>query len=259
MSAQSLDMLMAARSGGDPIDALPQAPGDVEAAYALQDALVNRIAQPRNGWKIGCTSAMAQRISRVNEPFFGRMFAHSTADSPAAVSGAAFHNPIVEPEIAFRMARDLPAAGAPYDQATVSDAVATLFPAIEIVDSRYRQAWGINIRETIADNGVHAFFVRGTEHAQWRGIGRKTVPLRVTTNGGFTADGSGASALEDPMNALVWLANALARRGLSLAAGDLVTTGNICNDAVRPAAGDSIVADFGALGTVEVTFTDSPA
>ncbi len=259
MSAQNLDILMAARSGGAPINALPGPPGDIEAAYALQDALVDRIAKPQNGWKIGCTSAMAQRISRVNEPFFGRMFTHSTTDSPAAIPHAAFHNPIVEPEIAFRMARDLPASGAPYDEDTVSDAVAAMFPAIEIVDSRYEQAWGINIRETIADNGVHGFFIRGAELAEWRGVDRKTVPLRVTTNGGFTADGIGANALEDPLNALVWLANALARRGLSLAAGDLVTTGNICNDPVRPSLNDAVIADFGALGTVEITFTDSPA
>lgn len=56
------------------------------------------------------------------------------------------------------------------------------------------------------------------------------------------------------MNALVRLANGLARRGLSLAAGDLVTSSNIYNEPVRPAAGDVIVADFGVLGNIEVTF-----
>jgi 2-oxo-hept-3-ene-1,7-dioate hydratase len=76
----------------------------------------------------------------------------------------------------------------------------------------------------------------------------------VTTNGTFTADGVGSNALEDPMNALVRLANGLARRGLSLAAGDLVTSSNIYNEPVRPAAGDVIVADFGVLGNIEVTF-----
>ncbi len=253
MSAKTIDALMAAR-GGPAIDTLPEPPGDLEAAYDVQDALVARIARPANGWKIGCTSAMAQRISRVEEPFFGRMFAHSTAASPARLALAGFHNPIVEPEIAFRMGRSLPAAGAPYDAATVADAVAAMFPAIEIVDSRYLRAWKIDIRETVADNGVHAFFVHGAEHADWRSVDRKTVPLTVTANGRFVARGIGANALEDPMNALVWLANGLARRGLSLAAGELVTTGNICDDAVRPAAGDTTVADFGALGEVEIVF-----
>lgn len=253
MSDSNIDVLMQAR-GGPAIGALPAMPADLNAAYRVQTALVKHIDKPALGWKIGCTSAMAQRISRVSEPFFGRMFAHISAASPARLKIADFHNPIVEPEIAFRMARDLPTAGAPYGADAVADAVAALFPAVEMVDSRYARAWKIDIRETVADNGVHAFFVRGAECADWRAVDRPAIPLTVTTNGARTAKGVGANALEDPMNALVWLANALARRGLSLAAGDLVTTGNICDDPVVPAPGDVIAAEFGALGRVEIAF-----
>ena len=254
MPASNIDVLMAARGGGAPIAALPDPPADIDAAYALQGALAARIGEPARGWKIGCTSAMAQRISRVDEPFFGRMFARTTAASPARLAAADFHNPIVEPEIGFRMGRDLPAAGAPYDAAAVADAADAMFPAIEMVDCRYERGWKIDIRETIADNGVHAFFVHGGECADWRAIDRASVPLTVTTDGAHVAGGIGANALGDPMNALVWLANALARRGLSLAAGDLVTTGNICDDPVRPVAGAATVADFGPLGRVEIAF-----
>ena len=253
VSDSNIDILMRAR-GGPSIGALPDMPADLDAAYGVQEALVERIGKPAIGWKIGCTSAMAQRISRVSEPFFGRMFAHISAPGPARLKIADFHNPIVEPEIAFRMARGLPAAGAPYGADAVADAVAALFPAVEIVDSRYARAWKIDIRETVADNGVHAFFVRGAECADWRAVDRPAIPLTVTTNGARTAKGAGANALDDPMNALVWLANALARRGLSLAAGDLITTGNICDDPVVPAPGDVTVAEFGPLGRVEIAF-----
>ncbi len=249
-----IDTLMAARNDKVAIESLPEMPTDIEAAYAVQAELISRIDLPTNGWKIGCTSAMAQRASRVTEPFFGRMFAATTAASPARINLANFFNPIVEPEIAFRMARDLPASEAPFDEAAVSDAVAAIFPAIEMVDSRYSKAWKIDIRETVSDNGVHAFFVTGAEMDNWRSIDRKSVPLTVTTNDKFTADGIGSNALEDPINALVWLANGLASRGRSLAAGELVATGNICNEPVRPSAGDVVTADFGVLGKVELTF-----
>jgi 2-keto-4-pentenoate hydratase len=254
MQTNLMDTLLAARNDHVAIDALPEMPADIEAAYAVQGELVGRIGLPTIGWKIGCTSVMAQRISRVNEPFFGHMFAATTTASPATISLANFFNPIVEPEIAFRMARDLPASGAPYDEAAVSEAVAAIFPAIEMVDSRYNKAWKIDIRETVSDNGVHAFFVTGREQNDWRAIDRPSIPLIVTTNGVVTADGIGSNALEDPMNALVWLANGLAQRGLCLSAGDLVTTGNICNEPIRPKAGDAIVAEFGSLGSVQVTF-----
>lgn len=249
-----IDTLLAARHEHVAIDALPEMPADVEVAYAVQAKLVSRLGLPAIGWKIGCTSAMAQRISRVNEPFFGRMFAATTTASPTKIKLAKYFNPILEPEIAFRMARDLPAKGAPYDEAAVSEAVAAIFPAIEMVDSRYSKGWKIDIRETISDNGVHAFFVKGEEQTDWPVIDRPSIPLTVTTNGKLTADGIGSNALEDPMNALVWLANGLAQRGLSLSEGDLVTTGNICSEPIRPRAGEVIIAEFGTLGTVEVAF-----
>jgi len=254
MSTQMIETLMAARSGRGAISALPNMPGDIEEAYAVQADLVAEIGKHTNGWKIGCTSAMAQKISRVDEPFFGRMFSDTTANSPARINLSGFYNSIIEPEIAFRIACDLPPHGSPYDEEAVGNSVAAIFPAIEMVDSRYAKAWQIDIRETVSDNGVHAYFVAGPETTDWRTVKRATIPLNVTTNGNFTADGIGANALEDPINALVWLANALARRGLCLSAGDLVTTGNICNDPLHPNPGDRVKADFGPLGGVEISF-----
>jgi 2-keto-4-pentenoate hydratase len=57
--------------------------------------------------------------------------------------------------------------------------------------------------------------------------------------------------LEDPLNALAWLANELPRWGRSLQAGEFVTTGT-CTDVYTAQAGDEIRADFGALGSVEL-------
>ena len=249
----NLDVLMAAR-GGAAIGALPEPPGDIEAAYAVQGALAARIGKPSNGWKIGCTSAMAQRISRVEEPFFGRMFAHTTAPSPARLSAADFHNPIVEPEIAFRMGHGPPGVRRAVERSGRGGRRGRhvprhrtggqpLCPGLEDRHPRNRRR-----------HGVHAFFVTGEECADWRAVDRAAVPLKVAVNGAATARGIGANALGDPMNALVWLANALARRGLSLAAGSLVTTGNICDDPLRPAAGDVFTADYGPLGGVEIAF-----
>jgi 2-keto-4-pentenoate hydratase len=58
-----------------------------------------------------------------------------------------------------------------------------------------------------------------------------------------------------PLEALGWLANALARMGRGLEPGELVTTG-CCMDVLELGAGDTAVADFGPLGRVRVEFTD---
>ena len=73
----------------------------------------------------------------------------------------------------------------------------------------------------------------------------------LVINGEERARGDGARALGDPLNVLVWLANHLARRGITLEAGEVVTTGT-CTGLEHVYAGDVIVGDFGALGRVEV-------
>ena len=58
--------------------------------------------------------------------------------------------------------------------------------------------------------------------------------------------------LGHPLNALTWLANALNDRGLALRAGDCITTG-VTTDIYLAEKGDRVVADFGPVGSVELT------
>lgn len=52
---------------------------------------------------------------------------------------------------------------------------------------------------------------------------------------------------------LTWLANILSRHGQGLKAGDFITTG-ITTEVYMGQAGDQIVADFGPLGSAELSF-----
>ncbi len=67
-------------------------------------------------------------------------------------------------------------------------------------------------------------------------------------------DGSGRNVLGDPRIALTWLVNELSRHGLTLKAGQVVTTGT-CVKPVPIAAGDAFEGDLGVLGRVSVTIT----
>jgi 2-keto-4-pentenoate hydratase len=55
----------------------------------------------------------------------------------------------------------------------------------------------------------------------------------------------------NPLNALAWLANHLATRGLALTPGDVVMSGAI-SKMLRPKAGDTIRARFTRLGAVSL-------
>ena len=65
--------------------------------------------------------------------------------------------------------------------------------------------------------------------------------------------GHGKNVLGDPRVALAWLANELRSLGITLRAGEVVTTGT-CHPPLPIASGDRIVADFGVLGKVSVGF-----
>ena len=66
-------------------------------------------------------------------------------------------------------------------------------------------------------------------------------------------EGTGALVLGDPVKVLEWLVNALRVRGLAILPGQFVMTGTMTG-IHAPQPGETAVADFGDLGTVEVTF-----
>jgi 2-keto-4-pentenoate hydratase len=59
--------------------------------------------------------------------------------------------------------------------------------------------------------------------------------------------------LGDPRKALAWLANELRQLGVTLRAGQIVTTGT-CHPPLPIQSGDLFAVDFGALGKVSVGF-----
>ena len=67
----------------------------------------------------------------------------------------------------------------------------------------------------------------------------------------LSRDGTGSAALGDPRIALAWLVNELSSLGLSLEAGQLVSTGT-CMQPLEIAPGDRVDADFGVLGALSM-------
>ena len=70
-------------------------------------------------------------------------------------------------------------------------------------------------------------------------------------NGTMARTGTGVNVLGNPWNALTWIANELSRYGISLLAGEIVTTGT-CIVPLDMARGDRLVADFSDFGYVDV-------
>ncbi len=73
-------------------------------------------------------------------------------------------------------------------------------------------------------------------------------------NGQEEGRGQGANALGHPLDALAWLAAQAPAGGRGLKAGDIVTTG-VVTPFLYAEAGDTLAADFGTLGVIQLEIT----
>jgi 2-keto-4-pentenoate hydratase len=251
------ELLAEARFQHRRLDWLPDGarPRTEQEAYACQDALVSRLKQRYGGeiigYKIACTNRIAQELLHMDSPFCGRMLSSFCFDSPARVEAGAFFMRVIEAEVAFRMARDLPPSSSPMTQEQIADAVEGVIPGIEIVDSRFTDWTTAGAESLIADNACHAAWIKGALVAQWRAIDLAAQEVQLWVNGELTQKGTGAAVLGHPLNALAWLVSHLHSRGTTLEAGQYITTG-VTTGIYMGQPGDRIGADFGPLGSVEL-------
>jgi 2-keto-4-pentenoate hydratase len=229
-------------------------PRDRAEGYAIQAAIERHSAGGLFGWKIAATSEAGQKHINVAGPMAGRILSETVIPNGGIASMAGNEMRVAEPEFAFRMAKDLPPRSEPYTVQEALDAVGTLHPAIEIPDSRFSDFVSAGAAQIIADNACAHLFVLGPPTtASWRALDlvehKPVVALR-----GRQYIGHGKNVLGDPLKALAWLANELRGLGVTLRAGEVVTTGT-CHPPLPIQAGDLFEVDFGVLGKVSVGFS----
>ena len=253
--AEAAALLYDAESSGVPVEPLTQTYPDLDVAqaYTVQRLnLARRLGQGGvlRGHKIGLTSAPMQDLLGVDEPDFGYILDSMVLPNCADVPVSMFCAPRVEPEVAFLLQRPLRGPDVTVDD--VMAATVAVAPALEIVDSRIA-GWRITLADTIADNASSGAVVLG----DWVPIA-EAPPLPQTTaalvvNDQTVATGKGTAVLGDPAAAVAWLANAIARYGDAIDAGQFVMSGSYTGASfVR--AGDRASATVSGLGAVHVSF-----
>jgi 2-keto-4-pentenoate hydratase len=228
-------------------------PRDRVDAYAIQGRIERHSAASLFGWKIAATSEAGQRHINVGGPMAGRILSETVIADGGTASMAGNEMRVAEPEFAFRMAADLPPRSQPYGVQEVLDAVDTLHPAIEIPDSRFADFVSAGAEQIIADNACAHLFVLGAPATiDWRALDLVEEKPVITLRGQRFV-GHGRNVLGDPRMALAWLANELRQLGITLRAGQVVTTGT-CHPPLPIQSGDFLDADFGLIGKVSVGF-----
>ena len=231
----------------------------MDDAYAVQAAFVaHRLAQGRKtiGWKIGLTSKAMQSALNITTPDSGILMDDMAFENGAIIPADRFIQPRIEAELAFVLKAPLLGPGV-----TVAEVIAAtdyIIPALEILDTRILRVDPASgktrtIVDTISDNAANAGIVTGGRAMPPDAFDPRWAGAIVMRNGEVEETGLGAGVLNEPALAVAWLANRLAQYGQRIEAGQIVLSGSF----IRPVEcrhGDTILADFGPMGTVSCHF-----
>jgi 2-keto-4-pentenoate hydratase len=240
-----------------PLDAAVRA-APLDAAYRIQDALHRLMAEAGRGeiagWKIALTSKAMRQMTGIDQPAAGAIFSTVMHPSPARVDLAAYHHLGVEFEVAVRLGDDLPASGAPWTRASVTDRVAACLPAFELIEDGDADYKTLDAFTLVAQNTWNGAVVLGPAVAAWRGLDLEAAVTRCWVNDQPAGQGKTGDALGHPFEAVAWLANLLNRRGRMLGRNMIVMTGSSITTKF-PVPGDRVRFAIEGLGEVALEVT----
>ncbi len=226
---------------------------EVEDSYAVQRLWSQRLQKQGRtlvGRKIGLTSKAMQDATGITEPDYGIIFDDMVFESGVNVEWKQYTHPRIEVELAFVLGRDIKGPNATL--VDVLEAATWVIPALEILDSRIEME-GRTIVDTIADNAAMGAMVLGGRPVRPDAVDLRWVSAMLYRNEQIIETGVAAGVLNHPASGVHWLANKLASHGDYLAKGETILAGSF----TRPMwvyEGDSVLADYGPLGTVTCQF-----
>lgn len=222
--------LLGAWRSGDLLIALPDVlkPQSLEEGYDAQSEFFKASGGKRAGWKLGVGSPAAMRAAQLHRPLVGQLEQARCHRSGVHLKMPAPTPVTIECEIAFVLSRDLPpVAGRQIDALDIHSTCVTF----EVVRSRFTDRKTVGWPSFAADNvGFEALVVGesacvGLDENVLRELAETVV---VYLNGEPRAKGLFDDTATNPMHSLLALYEHAAERGETLRAGEIISTGAIC-------------------------------
>ncbi|WEK61406.1 MAG: fumarylacetoacetate hydrolase family protein [Candidatus Microbacterium colombiense] len=222
---------------------------DLDTAYATQHALIaRRLArgERRTGLKLGFTSRAKAQQMGVDDVIIGTLTDGMRLDDGEVFDTRSAIHPRIEPEIAFLLGRDIDGTE---DAAALGDAVVAVAPALEIIDSRFRD-FRFSLGDVVADNASAAAYTIGpwVSRAEAGSLDNRAVQMEI--DGRLVATGSTSAILGDPRRAVGAAARLAAAHGFTLRAGDVLLAGAATAAVALPAQGfvEATITGVGRIG-----------
>lgn len=251
--------VLRAHKEGRPFTGLPPelAPQNDAEAYAAQAVYVAALCEQRAttlaGYKIALTSQAMRTLVGYGNSISGCLLKDHVLPSGSVLRQVGYGRLAVEFELAFGFGENVPLelAARGLDRASLLSYLVSAHAAIEVVDDRNAIYSRLpqEILTLVVDNAWNAGLVLGPAAADWKQSDLGALQGIARINGVESGRGHGRDILGHPLDALAWLVQHLAGRGIALRQGDVVTTGSMVATKF-PLPGDRVDFEIEGLGAV---------
>ena len=228
-----------------------------DADGACTRAKLNALLAPRLGkvvgYKAGLTNPAVQKRFNTDKPVWGKLYEGMVLESGATVEAAFGARPLYEADMLVRVkSAAINQARTPME---VLEAIDQVIPFIELPDLVVQappklngaaiSAINVGARLGVAGAPLAVPVLRAERYALLDALRDMQVRLQ-DGSGAVLGAGKGSDILEHPLNAVVWLAGALAQEGLAMQPGDLISLGSF-SPLLPPKPGLAVTATYHGL------------
>ena len=205
------------------------------------------------GYKAGLTNPAVQKRFNTDKPVWGKLYEGMVLESGATVEAAFGARPLYEADMLVRVkSAAINQARTPME---VLEAIDQVIPFIELPDLVVQappklngaaiSAINVGARLGVAGAPLAVPVLRAERYALLDALRDMQVRLQ-DGSGAVLGAGKGSDILEHPLNAVVWLAGALAQEGLAMQPGDLISLGSF-SPLLPPKPGLAVTATYHGL------------
>ena len=209
----------------------------MEERYARNDDFV--------GLKLGFTSFAKMEQMGVHDMIWGRLTQNMWIENGGEVNLSSFIHPRAEPEIAFKLKKDLDRE---ISLDEIPDYIESCSSAIEIIDSRYKN-FKFSLEDVIADNCSSTGFILG----DWKPLPKSLNDLQMSLSfdGEIVESDSSNAILDNPYLSVCNASRLAAKYGQPFPKGSVLLAG-AATPAVFIKPNSIVSAEVETLGGVSV-------
>jgi 2-keto-4-pentenoate hydratase len=249
-ASELVDQMMARTPAANP-EGLSEADG--QCSRAKVTALLEQRLGPVVGYKAGLTNPAVQKRFNYDKPVWGKLYQGMILSDGATVEAAFGARPLYEADMLVRVrSAAINQARTPLDVLLAIDQV---IPFIELPDLVVQappklngpaiSAINVGARLGVAGTPIPVPATRGERYAMLDQLRDMSVTL-ADGSGSELGRGKGSDILDHPLNAVVWLAQALAKENLAMKPGDLISLGSF-SPLLPPKPGQKVSATYRGL------------